>query len=189
MNILYLGPPSRVLDYLIERGENVFQDTDPVDVHFARGFEFIISYGYRHIITPDVIALFPRKIINLHISFLPWNRGADPNLWSWIDGTPKGVTIHHIDEGVDTGDIIVQTLVTMPRRQTLATSYNLLHEAIIDLFIANWWQIRRIRRRRKQRGPGSSHRLRDKECIDLPQGWDTPTNFLTQYEQSHRRNK
>ena len=33
------------------------------------------------------------KIINLHISFLPFNRGYYPNLWSHQEGTPSGVTI------------------------------------------------------------------------------------------------
>ncbi|MCL0081308.1 hypothetical protein M1N64_03665 [Peptococcaceae bacterium] len=47
---------------------------------------------------------FQGRAINLHISFLPWNRGADPNFWSFIENAPVGVSIHYLDEGIDTGD-------------------------------------------------------------------------------------
>ena len=50
------------------------------------------------------------RAINLHISYLPWNRGADPNLWSAV-GMPKGVTIHYINDGFDTGDILFQKAI------------------------------------------------------------------------------
>lgn len=56
--------------------------------------------------------------MNLHISYLPWNKGADPNFWSCIDGTPAGVTLHHIDAGVDTGDIIAQALMSSARARS-----------------------------------------------------------------------
>ena len=42
------------------------------------------------------------------MSYLPWNRGADPNFWSILEDTPKGVTIHIMDESIDTGDILYQ---------------------------------------------------------------------------------
>ena len=52
-------------------------------------------------------------IVNLHISYLPWNRGAHPNFWSFFDATPTGVSIHLIDKGIDTGPIIVQKKVKL----------------------------------------------------------------------------
>ena len=39
---------------------------------------------------------------------LPYNRGKNPNVWPIIDGTPAGVTLHYIDSGIDTGEIIHQ---------------------------------------------------------------------------------
>ena len=47
-------------------------------------FDFIVSYGYRHILSKNILDLLPNKIINLHISYLPYNRGADPNFWSFM---------------------------------------------------------------------------------------------------------
>ena len=83
---------------------------DPItaaDVADGR-FDALVSYRYRHILKGDVLGAFPDRAWNLHISLLPWNRGADPNLWSFLERTPKGVTIHHMDEGLDTGDLVAQ---------------------------------------------------------------------------------
>ena len=40
------------------------------------GFTFLVSYGYRHILRKNVLDLFPDRAVNLHIAYLPWNRGA-----------------------------------------------------------------------------------------------------------------
>jgi len=37
---------------------------------------------------------------------LPYNKGSHPNFWSFIENSPKGVSIHEIDEGIDTGKLI-----------------------------------------------------------------------------------
>ena len=42
-----------------------------------------------------------RPIVNLHISYLPFNRGSHPNYWSFVENTPKGVSIHEIDEQIE----------------------------------------------------------------------------------------
>lgn len=111
MNLLFLGPgESAVLDYLRQVEEEVAVTSDPLTVEVVerRRPDFVVSHGYRHIIRREVLARLPDRIVNLHISLLPWNRGADPNVWSFLEDTPKGVTIHYVDERVDTGDIIAQ---------------------------------------------------------------------------------
>lgn len=83
------------------------------------------------------------KIINLHISLLPWNRGASPNFWSFIDDTPKGITIHYIDAGLDTGDIITQKeLFFDEKTETLRSTYIKLHEEMYKLFIEVWDKVK-----------------------------------------------
>jgi methionyl-tRNA formyltransferase len=130
--------------------------------------DFIISYNYRYIIKEDVISAYKDRIINLHISFLPWNRGADPNIWSFLDDTPKGVTIHLLDTGIDTGDILLQEKIEFdPAIETLYTSYTRLHEMIQTLFKENWEAIKggQIKPFR-QVGKGSSHRISDMEEVE-----------------------
>ena len=102
-------------------------------------FDFIVSYKYRFIISHDIVAYMKRKIVNLHISLLPWNRGADPNLWSFLKDTPKGITIHYIDSGVDTGDILLQKEFDFNLEEdTLKTTYDFLNKEIIRLFKNNY---------------------------------------------------
>lgn len=93
MRVLFLGPDdSPLLDWLRDRGECVLQTAEEVSADRVkdRSFDFLVSYGYRHIIRQAVLDHFPDRAVNLHISYLPWNRGADPNLWSFFDDTPKG---------------------------------------------------------------------------------------------------
>ena len=59
--------------------------------------DLIISFGYKKIINQNILNIVKRPIINLHISYLPYNRGKYPNYWSFVNKTPKGVTIHEID--------------------------------------------------------------------------------------------
>lgn len=158
--------------------EDFIQTYDPIDVMFLKShsIDTLISFGYRHILKPDVLDYLDWAI-NLHISYLPWNRGADPNLWSWIDDTPKGVTIHHIDEGIDTGDIICQRRIFFDiKKHTLKTTYNILQEEIVKLF-KEFWSLNN-ESRTPQKGEGSFHLSREKIPIVLEKGWDTPVEFL-----------
>src|SRR5262245_47929427 len=126
MVVLLLSPyPEGIIDVLTDEGDVVTIVGQPLDLEGEqkRDAEWIVSYGYRHILREPLLSAYAERIINLHISYLPWGRGADPNLWSWIEGTPKGVTIHAIDAGLDTGPIFVQRLVDFGSSETLATSY------------------------------------------------------------------
>lgn len=184
MNVLWLGPyRSKLIEYVVSYGDRVLVATEPIDVesNHVRSAEFIISYGYRYILRPSVLLLFPRKAINLHISLLPWNRGADPNLWSFLEDTPKGVTIHLIDSGLDTGDILVQKEIHHNNEDTLRTSYERLSHAVEKLFIENWLVIREKKLIPvPQVGEGTFHRLDDKKRYQslLNDGWDTPVKSL-----------
>ena len=61
-----------------------------------------------------------------------------PNLWSFLESTEKGVTIHYLDEGIDTGDILFQRKVKFNKDETLRTSYDKLRLELERLFVENW---------------------------------------------------
>ena len=109
MNILYLGEKQnkKMFSFLSKYGETYFHNNELEYLNYQK-FDWIVSYGYRHIISKNHIDNLKNPIINLHISYLPFNRGAHPNYWSFKEKTPKGVTIHFMDEGIDTGPILVQ---------------------------------------------------------------------------------
>ncbi len=162
-----------------ERGESVSIMSGPLTRRAVRTYapDVIISYNYRWIIPSDVISLAGGALYNLHISYLPWNRGAHPNIWSFIDDTPKGVTIHRIDAGLDTGPVVAQKKVRFRHdAATLSATYAQLHREIQGLF-KRWWK--RIRngdvKGRDQRGSGSVHYVKDFKRIEHilgSDGWD-----------------
>lgn len=181
MNVLVLGVIPSPLTAIVEKhGCNSIEFADPIDVRFLKDLliDFAVSYRYRHIIREPEVEYLKNKIINLHISLLPWNRGADPNLWSFLKNTPKGVTIHYVDKGLDTGDIIAQKTASFDmRRDTLATTYHKLNEDILTLFDEQWPLIMKGKAERiKQPSGGSYHRIKDKLCFEHlldSKGWNT----------------
>ena len=187
-SILFLGDrESPLFEWLKSLGESVIQTSEKITPEFidSNCIIFLVSYGYRHILRKNILELLPNSAINLHISYLPWNKGADPNFWSFLEDTPKGVTIHYLNEGVDTGDIIIQKEVKFNTKQeTLATSYEKLQETIQDLFKQNWKDIKSGKcQRQKQVGNGSLHKVKDKEGMShlLIDGWNTSLSVLNEY--------
>jgi methionyl-tRNA formyltransferase len=145
--------------------------------------DFVVSYGLRQIIKPPLLDRMRGRMVNIHIAMLPWNRGADPNFWSWIEGTPKGVSIHHIDAGIDTGLILAQRAVSFGAGETLATSYAKLKRAAAELFAESWPAIRAGKIGAPQPAGGTFHRARERELIwaAFPLGYDTPVEDLERY--------
>lgn len=185
MKVLILGPsPSPLTPIVRQSGHDVIETPEPIDARFItkNNVDFLISYGCRFIIRNDVLSLLPDRAINLHISFLPWNRGADPNLWSFLEDTPKGVTIHYLDEGLDTGDIISQVeLHFNEETETLATTYEALSNEIVRLFKETWPGVAVGKCPRiPQPAGGSCHRTADRSKYShlLTRGWDTPVRSL-----------
>lgn len=187
-NILFLGDKeSPLLEWLHSIGESVIQTYEKITPDFIdhNNIRFLVSYGYRHILRKNILELLPNSAINLHISYLPWNKGANPNFWSFVENTPKGVTIHYLDEDVDTGDIIIQKEVKFNiEQETLATSYDKLQATIQELFKQNWEDIKSGKcQRQKQVGKGSLHKIKDEERLShlLMDGWNTSLSTLNKY--------
>lgn len=186
MRILFLGGnmAKNLSDWLVSKGEEVIYKEEKIDAVYIKKLspDFIISYNYRHIISKQIIDLAEGKVINLHASYLPWNKGAYPNIWSFLEDTPKGVTFHYIDEGIDTGDIIVQKEVYIDEdKETLKSSYEILHKEIQKLFKENWEKIKTGNIRAKKQTGGSIHFKREFTAIEpfiREKEWDTPIREL-----------
>ena len=174
MKILFLSPHKHLIEFLESFGDEVIQSVEPLTDKMLEGIDFIVNHGYRFKINKEVTDRFKNRAINLHISYLPWNRGADPNLWSFLEDTPKGVTIHFLDGSIDAGDIIAQEpLEYNVDTDTLKTTYRLLTGQIEGLFKTVWPEIRK--------GSVNSlpqltyHWVKDKDRFQnlLTKGWDT----------------
>jgi methionyl-tRNA formyltransferase len=110
--------------------------------------DLIISFGFRKIISENIIKKLKKKIINIHLSYLPFNRGAHPNFWSFIENTPAGVSIHEIDKGIDSGNIIFRKKIYfntgLKKFSTFKKNYNYLFLKSEKLYKNNFTEINQI---------------------------------------------
>lgn len=183
MRVLLLSPyPDSVAETIRASGDEVRVTTDKIET--PPKAEFLISFGYRHILKSAVFAPLGKRALNLHTSVLPWNKGAHPNYWSWVDNTPKGVTLHVLDAGIDTGPIVAQEIVPLDPLRTLAETYGDLQKAA-ELLFARHWPLLRTGRYESfpQTGIGSLHRVRD-----LPAGVDWKSGPPASIDPPARRN-
>ena len=92
--------------------------------------ELVVLAGFMRIVGPQLLAAYPRRIINIHPSLLPKHRG----LRSWEQAlnagdSVAGCTVHYVDEGVDTGDIIAQAEVDVLPGDTPESLHARIQEA------------------------------------------------------------
>lgn len=143
--ILFLGYSQKETKIISNLKENknyqVFNTKKRIHAKDLDNINLLISFGYRYIIDKQILKK-KKNIINLHISYLPYNRGAHPNFWSFAENTPSGVTIHKINNGIDTGNIIYQKLIDFElnrnrKKLTFKKTFSALISEIENLFIAN----------------------------------------------------
>lgn len=122
---------------------NVKDGTEPVfGVLPLTHFHMLLSFHCRQII-PAAIANSV-VCINVHPSYLPWGRGWRPPAFALARQEPAGATLHMMDAGVDTGQIIVRgssdarTRVTYDVADTVKTLYEAVHKAEKEL-LWEWW--------------------------------------------------
>ena len=135
-------------------------------------YDLAISFGYKFIISKKCLSTTKRPPINLHISYLPFNRGAHPNFWSWIESTPIGVSIHEINEGIDTGNIIFQKEINfLKKSDTFSSTYKVLINEVESLFIEKYAEIISGEyESKKQTFIGTIHKV--KELPEWMNDWD-----------------
>ncbi|WP_300369428.1 methionyl-tRNA formyltransferase [Hydrogenimonas sp.] len=89
-----------------------------------------ISMSFNQIFKSEIISLPAYKTINCHAGKLPFYRGRNILNWALINDEKEfGITVHYVDEGIDTGDIILQRVFPITDKDTYAT---LLERAYIE---------------------------------------------------------
>jgi phosphoribosylglycinamide formyltransferase-1 len=90
--------------------------------------QLVVLAGYMHLLTHAFLGRFPHAIINVHPSLLPAFPGIHPVDDALAAGVRVfGVTVHYIDEGVDTGPIILQRALELPHARTREDVLDRLH--------------------------------------------------------------
>ena len=132
------GIPNRVFE-LDSYPERAARDRELADWLQLRGVDFVVLAGYMHLLTPVFLDRFRDRIVNVHPSLLPQfpgGRAIADALEAGVDTT--GVTVHYVDEGLDTGAVIRQEPVAVEPRGTLverihAVEHRILPEVVREL--------------------------------------------------------
>lgn len=107
---------------------------------------------------PSALLALPRLgFLNLHPSLLPDYRGPRPVYWQLRHGAPTGITVHYMDEGLDTGDIAAQQRVALPRDITEADAEQRLMRVGLELLRGVLDALARGIVRRRPQPPGGSY--------------------------------
>lgn len=119
----------------------------------------------------------PRQgFINTHPSLLPFNRGKHYNFWALVESAPFGVTIHRVDTGVDTGEIVAQREIAYDWEDNGESLYMKAQNAMLDLFRSTYPGLRTgtIQSIPQSDEEGSSHHSSEMEIashIDLERSY------------------
>lgn len=92
--------------------------------------DLIVTVTWRGLLPPEVLNIPSKGAINLHGSLLPKYRGNAPVTWALLNGDKEiGATVHYIDEGMDTGDILEQVALPIGMDESVGDVFERLLEA------------------------------------------------------------
>jgi phosphoribosylglycinamide formyltransferase 1 len=101
----------------------------------ARGADLVVLAGYMQLLSPSFVARFRNRIVNVHPAMLPLFPGLDAIGQALEAGVKTtGVTVHFVDEGVDTGPSIVQREVPVPSDRDRARLEEAIHAVEHELY-------------------------------------------------------
>ena len=194
-NILLLGPDWRnhAIEKVLKKKNNLLKTNKKINTKLIinNKIDILITSGYPFLIKEEII----KKVniaINLHISFLPYGRGIMPNLWSFVENFPSGITIHQLDKNFDTGKILIQKKIYFKDKsnQTLKTTHDYLLAKLEDLFLKNYRKIfnNKIKSFEQNKyiiiNRYHTRKESDKIMKKLPKKWNTPVKEILKYNES-----
>lgn len=151
-----------------------------VDWHVFESDEELSTHMGKFGLVPDigVLAWWPKIIkfpllqkpiqgfINFHPSLLPYCRGKHYNFWALVEHAPFGVSLHFVDQDVDSGDIVAQSEISYDWTDNGGTLYFQAQEKIVDLFRQFYPVLRslNIPRWKQDLSLGSFHRASELEA-------------------------
>ena len=104
--------------------------------HLKRAkIDFLLLAGFMKILSPEFVRAYPKKILNIHPALLPQFPGAHAIKEAWEAKVKKtGVTVHFVDEGVDTGPVILQREVAIDADETLESLKKKIHDVEYKIY-------------------------------------------------------
>jgi methionyl-tRNA formyltransferase len=117
----------------------IFSPENPKDRDFIEALKILnpgvfVIICYQFYLTKEVLTIPPLGAINFHTSLLPRHAGMHPGFWTiWYGDRETGMTVHYLNEGIDTGDIIYETRVPVRPGDTINEVYDRVWNSSIPL--------------------------------------------------------
>ncbi|MCS7071256.1 MAG: hypothetical protein NZM00_07105, partial [Anaerolinea sp.] len=155
-----------------------FREAQGIEFLSSLKLDWIICVHFPYLVPRAIFDLTRQGVVNLHPALLPFNRGWHTPTWALLEGTPIGATLHLMDEGIDTGDIIHQRELKPAPSDTADTLYAKLKKLEYEVFCEAWPSLvdGTFQRRPQPVGQGSTHKKEDlfrsgiqKIDLDTPQ--------------------
>ena len=121
----------------ILRGKE-FREPQSVSLLEQLDLDYIICVHFPYIVPDKLLHLPQFGVLNLHPAYLPFNRGWHTPSWAIFEETPVGATLHFMDAGVDTGDIVHQKIQTVSPGDTANSLYKRLKALELEVFKEAW---------------------------------------------------
>ncbi len=173
---------SPVKDFAIGHGLEVRQPLkirtpEAIEAFRSTGADAAVVVAYGRILPADYLSAFPMGAINVHFSLLPKYRGAAPVNWAVAHGETKtGVTTMKMDEGLDTGDILLQSSTAINPEETAVELTQRLAMMGADLLAETLSQIAAITPTPQDNGSASFAPILKKE--DGRIDWELPAREI-----------
>lgn len=104
--------------------------------------DLIILAWWPYILKESLLEIPKIGCLNFHPSYLPYNKGKDPNFWAIAEDTPFGVSLHFVNMKIDSGNIAFQSAIDKSWEDTGKTLYERALKEIVKLFKDNFQQIK-----------------------------------------------
>ena len=134
--------PCEVKEYAIEKNIKIYQpeklrdNKEIVDILKETKPDVICVVAYGKIIPKEILEIPKYGCVNVHPSLLPKYRGSAPIQWAILNGDKEtGVSTMYLDEGMDSGDIILQTKVNIDKNETSGELWDRLSKIGADLLV------------------------------------------------------
>ncbi|NOR68046.1 MAG: formyl transferase [Woeseiaceae bacterium] len=150
----------------------VFNSEESILARLPNDFDLGILAWWPKILKKPLIEIPRQGFFNTHPSLLPYGRGKHPNFWALVEESPFGVTLHRVDVGVDTGEIVAQQEISFDWEDNGESLYMKAQDAMLNLFRNTYPALRTgmIQSILQNNDEGSSHRSSEIEVashIDL----------------------
>ncbi len=147
----------------------------------AYGADALVSIQYDQILRANLFAGVGCPCLNLHFALLPRHRGVAPIAWAILEGDREaGVTLHHMVEDIDAGDVLARRAVPIARDGTARELYDAVTRACVELFRASHPFPPELLATRLPQDPAAAcyHRGGDFDFAATSVDWDQPAESL-----------